>query len=141
MIGTVVGYGEVWYHPHSLANIMSFANVEKKFKVEISTGSHNKDPTIGVTKSDGTLMSFKEISKGLYLYDATKDIMCKKNKLFLKEIINTHWSQPYPKMSVILPLENEIRPNWHLNYIEKLGVHLSNFFSIYYKTTSLETVL
>ena len=84
MIGTVVRYSEVWYHPHSLANIMSFANVRKKFKVEISTGPNNKDPIIGVVKSDGTLMSFKEISNGLYVYDATEDIMHKKNKIILK---------------------------------------------------------
>ena len=84
MVGTVVGYGEVWYHPQSLANIMSFANVQRKFKVEISTGPHDKDPTIGVTKSDGTLMLFKEVGNCLYVYDATEDLMRKKNKIILK---------------------------------------------------------
>ena len=85
MVGTVVGYGEVWYHPQSLANIMSFANVRRKFKVEISTGPHDKNPTIEVTKSDGTLMSFKEVGNGLYVYDATEDIMHKKNNTTLKK--------------------------------------------------------
>ena len=28
MTGIITGYGEVWYHPQSLANIMSFANVQ-----------------------------------------------------------------------------------------------------------------
>ena len=84
MVGTVVGYGEVWYHPQSLTNITSFANVRRKFKVEISTSPHDKDPTIGVTKSDGTLMLFKEVGNSLYVYNATKDIMRKKNKTILK---------------------------------------------------------
>ena len=39
---TVKGYGKVWYHPKSLANIMSFANVRKKFKINILTGPGDK---------------------------------------------------------------------------------------------------
>ena len=32
MKGTVRGYGSVWFHPDSLANILSFSNIKKNFK-------------------------------------------------------------------------------------------------------------
>ena len=75
MMGVVKGYGKVWYHPDSLANIMSFANVRKKFKVNISTGPDDAEPMISVLMTNGKPMSFKEISSGLYLYDASKDLV------------------------------------------------------------------
>ena len=81
--GTVQGYGKVWYLPKSLANIMSFTNVRKKFKINISTGPGDKEPVITVTKSNGSPMHFKEISNGLYVYDASDDIL-QKNKSTLK---------------------------------------------------------
>ena len=60
MKGTVKGYGQVWYHPESVAIILSFANIRKKFKLSILTGPFDKEPTITVIKSNGRLMSFKD---------------------------------------------------------------------------------
>ena len=48
--GTVKGYGKVWYHPKSLANIMSFSNVRKKFKINISRGPEDEESIITVTR-------------------------------------------------------------------------------------------
>ena len=73
MMGVVKGYGKVWYHPDSLANIMSFANVRKKFKINISTGP-DKEPMILVFRTNEKPMSFKEVTSGLYVYDASKDL-------------------------------------------------------------------
>ena len=84
MMGVVQGYGKVWYHPESLANIMSFANISKKFKVQISTSLEDKQPSIAVTKSNGDIMYFKEIANGLYVYDASNDIKETKTKNTLK---------------------------------------------------------
>ena len=81
--GTVKEYGKVWYHPQSPANIMSFANVRKKFKINISTGPGDKEPIITVTKSNGSPIRFKEISNGLYVYDTSNDIP-KKDKSTLE---------------------------------------------------------
>ena len=84
IMGVVRGYGKVWYHPESLVNIMSFANVHKKFKVQISTSPEDKQPSIAVTKSNGDMMHFKEIANGLYVYDASNDIKETKTKNTLK---------------------------------------------------------
>ena len=82
MTGMVQGYGRVWFHPKSLANIMSFSNVRKKFQVQINTGPNDRTPSINVIKTNGSVMKFKEIGSGLYVYDASRDI---KNKDTLKK--------------------------------------------------------
>ena len=97
LMGVVKGYGKVWYHPDSLANIMSFANVRKRFKVKISTGPNDKHPSITVTKSSGGLMHFKELKSGLYVYDASKDI----NKVIKDNITLNNPSFNYSLVSTI----------------------------------------
>ena len=74
MMGVVKGYGKVWYHPRSLANVLSFANVRKKFKINISTGPGDDNPAITVYRSHGKPMLFKEVTNGLYVYDASNDL-------------------------------------------------------------------
>jgi len=70
MVGDVRGYGTMWYHPDSLANILSFANVRKKFKVQMHTGPQDPAPSISVTKDNGDVMRFDERNLGLYVHDA-----------------------------------------------------------------------
>ena len=70
MIGTIKGYGDVWYNPQSMANILSFANVRRKFRISISTGPDDPCPSFCVHKHDGSIMEFKEHALGLYIYDA-----------------------------------------------------------------------
>ena len=65
---------EVWYHPQSLANIMSFANVRKKLKINISTGPNDNNPVITFFRSNGKPMLFKEVINGLYVYNASNDL-------------------------------------------------------------------
>jgi len=69
LIATVRGYGKVWFSKYSLANILSFSNIRKKFKVSIMTGPDDPEPSIKVHKPDGTVMTFTEYENGLYVHD------------------------------------------------------------------------
>ena len=72
-MGTVPGYGDVWYHERSLANILSMANVRKKFPVYLETGPDDPMPTISVLCANGKVMSFKENNLGLFVFDAATE--------------------------------------------------------------------
>ena len=72
-MGTVKGYGDGWYNKNSLANILSFENVRKKFFITSSTGPDGPCPTICVHRSNDTEMRFREISLGLYVCDTNHD--------------------------------------------------------------------
>ena len=67
-VGDVKGYGKVWFSPFSIANILSFSNVRKKFPVKIVTGPQDERPSIKVHRRDGSEMSFKELENGLYVH-------------------------------------------------------------------------
>ena len=72
-VGNIHGYGEVWFNKQSMANILSFANVKKKFRITISTGPDDPCPTFCVHKKDGSVMEFKEHSLGLYVHDVASN--------------------------------------------------------------------
>ena len=72
-MGSVKGYGEVWYNQNSLANILSFANVRKKFPITVVTGPDDPCPTICVHRPNGSTMKFREISMSLYVFDTDFD--------------------------------------------------------------------
>jgi hypothetical protein len=63
LIGDLPGYGQVWYHPNSIANILSLARVKDKHRVTFNSGDENQ---FIVHKSDGTTRCFKESRRGLY---------------------------------------------------------------------------
>jgi len=67
-VGDIPNYGTVWFNPKSLANILSFSNVRKKFKVTMSTGPKDTRPTINVHKHNGQIMKFIEHPIGLYVH-------------------------------------------------------------------------
>ena len=52
MMGSIRGYSKVWYHPQSVANILSFSNIRKQFNVHINTGTNDQFPCITVIKRD-----------------------------------------------------------------------------------------
>ena len=64
--GTVPGYGEVWFCPDGIANILSLANVSKTRSVKFDSTHGNQ---FEVTKSDGKKRIFKQSEHGLYYYD------------------------------------------------------------------------
>jgi hypothetical protein len=64
--GTVAGYGEVWFCPDGIANILSLANVAKRMDVTFDSNNGNQ---FVVTKSDGKKRIFHQSEHGLYYYD------------------------------------------------------------------------
>jgi hypothetical protein len=64
--GTVPGYGEVWYCPNGIANILSLAHVAKTRLVTFNSTNGNQ---FEVTKDDGSVRIFKQSEHGLYYYD------------------------------------------------------------------------
>jgi hypothetical protein len=64
--GTVPGYGEVWFCPSGIANILSLANVAKTREVTFDSSNGNQ---FEVTKADGKKRIFKQSEHGLYYYD------------------------------------------------------------------------
>ena len=60
-VGTVTDFGQVYYNPRATANILSFAAVEKLYKIEYHSGSD-----FSVYVSPGRTYVFKLIGDGLY---------------------------------------------------------------------------
>ena len=68
MIGDLQNFGEVWYNPKSLANILSLAHVRKTCRVTMDTAIEN---CLIIHRQDGTEMKFREYKTGLYYFDAS----------------------------------------------------------------------
>ena len=66
LIGDVTNFGTVWYNPHSLANILSLAEVRKTYRVTMDT---DVEPAMCVHRKNGSLMKFVEYGNGLYFHD------------------------------------------------------------------------
>jgi hypothetical protein len=64
--GTLPGYGEVWFCPDGIANILSLARVAKSRLVTFDSTNGNQ---FAVTKEDGHKRVFKQSEHGLYYYD------------------------------------------------------------------------
>jgi hypothetical protein len=64
-MGTLPGYGLVWYDPVGIANIVSLSRVREKYHVSFNS-AHN---IFVVTKPDGTVFEFRQSESGLYFYD------------------------------------------------------------------------
>ena len=62
----IPGFFTVWYNPDSMLNILSFADVRRKFRVTMETA---KDPSFKVHLSDNKIIRFVEIKSGLYMLD------------------------------------------------------------------------
>ena len=66
LVGDLDGYGDVWYNPRSLANILSMALVSDLFRVSFDSA---KEQAIFVWRSDGTYIKFIRSPRGLYYHD------------------------------------------------------------------------
>jgi hypothetical protein len=66
MRGTVPGYGDVWYCPDGIANILSLARVAKTRLVKFDSTNGNQ---FEVTRDDGSARVFRQSEFGLYYYD------------------------------------------------------------------------
>jgi hypothetical protein len=70
LIGDLQGYGQVWYNPNGIANILSLSRVKQRgFRVTFDSGNTNE---FHVHKSNGTKRVFKQSSRGLYYADTAQ---------------------------------------------------------------------
>ena len=76
MIGDLAGFGEVWYHPKSLANILSLAAVRKICRITMDT---RNEAALVVHKHNGTELKFYEHFNGLYYHDTKATPHSKQN--------------------------------------------------------------
>jgi hypothetical protein len=60
------GFGEVWYHPSGIANILSMSLVENFYPV-----TYTKSDGFVVHKTDGTIRQFTRSKRGLYYMDTS----------------------------------------------------------------------
>jgi hypothetical protein len=66
LTGTLDGYGDIWYHPNSLANILSMAHVSQIFLVQFDTAI---EQAIFAWRSDGSKIKLIQSPKELYYHD------------------------------------------------------------------------
>jgi hypothetical protein len=66
-IGTVKNFGDVWFNPDSIANILSMSAVSKVCRITMDSSVDN---ALHVHRKNGTIMTFREYKSGLYYYDA-----------------------------------------------------------------------
>jgi hypothetical protein len=64
MVGDLKGFGEVWYHPHGIANILSMSLVENLYPV-----TYSREHGFMVHKADGTVRKFVKSERGLFYMD------------------------------------------------------------------------
>jgi hypothetical protein len=69
LIGNLPGYGQVWYHPNGIANILSLKRV--KTRGHRVTYHSSKANEFHVHKTDETICIFKESHGGLYYSDTS----------------------------------------------------------------------
>jgi hypothetical protein len=72
LIGDLLGYGTVWYHPKGIANILLLSQVLKRgfhvtFQADVGT------PACHVHNPNGTQQVFCQINWGLFYTDITAD--------------------------------------------------------------------
>ena len=65
-MGDLLGYGSVWYCPHTVANILSLHNVSSRCRVVFDSMDGNQ---LIVTKEDGSEKVFRVSANGLYYND------------------------------------------------------------------------
>ena len=63
MEGELPGFFKVWFNPRSMINILSFADVRKRFRITIDT---EEESTFLVHTGKGRPLRFNKVASGLY---------------------------------------------------------------------------
>ena len=66
MMGTLPKYGKVWYYPDGIANILSFKNAKKKYRI---TYDNDIADEFIIDNRAGKKMTFGPSEEGLYYHD------------------------------------------------------------------------
>ena len=69
LVGDLPGYGEVWYHPNGIANILSLARVKDR-GYHVTYDSHNGNEFRVYNPNNDTTRTFKESNRGLYFMES-----------------------------------------------------------------------
>ena len=81
LVGDLKGYGTVWYSKDAIANILSLAKVEKRFKV-----TYNSTMATGfIVHTENRTIIFGKSNHGLFYHDTT-------NKDFTMATTATHYA-------------------------------------------------
>ena len=68
LVGDLLVYGTVWYHPDGIANILSLSKVKEKYRVTFDSDIYNQ---FIVHHPDGTQRIFQQSSRGMYFLDTS----------------------------------------------------------------------
>jgi Zinc knuckle len=68
MVSDLPGYGTVWYHSNSIANILSLMRVARKYRVQFDSEDGGK---FVVTKPDGTVFTFEASERAYSIWTPT----------------------------------------------------------------------
>ena len=86
-VGILPGYGRVWYHPSSIANILSLSLVQESYGVTFNSEVENRSL---VTMPNGTTFEFQQSDGGLYYLD-TADT--KEKAYSMVNMVAGNWSK------------------------------------------------
>ena len=84
MVGTLDGFGQVWYHPAAVTNILSLSSIKNKFRVTFDS----EDGDCFVVHKPGKYRCFHTTTDGLYAMRVEELLKTKKksNGLFLQTV-------------------------------------------------------
>ena len=71
MKGYLKGYGDVWFHPKAIANILALSNVIKKYRVTYDSGRNN----MFVVHKPNELVYFMQSDNGLFYHDTENKVV------------------------------------------------------------------
>ena len=66
LVGDLPGFFQVWYNPSSMLNILAWCDVTGKYRITADTAIAD---AIHVHVSDDTILTFKQVSSGLFLLE------------------------------------------------------------------------
>ena len=69
-IATVRNFGDVWFNPNAIANIISLAQVRKVCRITMDT---DVEAALLVHRKDGSIMKFIECERELYYFDCAQN--------------------------------------------------------------------
>ena len=85
MVRTLEGFGEVWYHPEALTNILSLRSIKSKFRVTFDSD----DEDCFVVHKPGEFRKFCATSDGLYVMEVAELLKKLQRKVEKKMFLQT----------------------------------------------------
>ena len=122
--GTLPGFFEVWYNPHSMVNILSFGEVAQRFRITMDTANENTI-NVHINQDDDKVLKFREMDNGLYVLETTNnDLVSHYSYLHLATLPN-HNHAYYSKSEIAgaeqaMDLYNHINVTRYGNFIKLL---------------------